>query len=111
MSPLSIARALVALLLGLAAAPAIAAPVAVVNARLLTMGPQGDIARGTVIFDGGRITAVGANLIPPAGARVIDAAGAIVTPGLIASSSVLGVMEVNSVRGSADNRTNNGEVS
>ena len=44
------------------------------NARVVTVdGPT--LERGTVVITGGRIAAVGADVAPPAGATVIDAAG------------------------------------
>ena len=43
---------------------------------------------------GGKIAAVGANVQVPAGARVIDAAGKIVTPGLIESATQIGIVEI-----------------
>ena len=51
-------RRLLLLLAAFAAAPAAAETVAIVNARILTMGPAGEIASGTVLIDGGRIRAV-----------------------------------------------------
>src|SRR5579862_3866513 len=58
-------------------------------------GPK--IEHGTVIIRDGKITAVGANVSVPAGAQTIDATGKWVTPGLINSSTQLGVMEVQAV--------------
>src|SRR3546814_15258649 len=43
--------------------------------------------------------------------RTIDARGAIVTPGLIAVNTVLGLLEVSSVDGSVDNKTHNSGIS
>ena len=103
-------------LAGLLAASAIAAPAlagpatAIVHARLLTMGPAGEIADGAVIIRDGKIVAVGANLTPPAGATVIDAKGAVVTPGLFAANTVLGVREVNSVKGTDDAKSASSEL-
>lgn len=103
-------------LAGLLAASAIAAPAlagpatAIVHARLLTMGPAGEIADGAVIIRDGKIVAVGANLTPPAGATVIDAKGAVVTPGLFAANTVLGVREVNSVKGTDDAKSVSSEL-
>lgn len=103
-------------LAGLMAASAIAAPAlagpatAIVHARLLTMGPAGEIADGAVIIRDGKIVAVGANLTPPAGATVIDAKGAVVTPGLFAANTVLGVREVNSVKGTDDAKSASSEL-
>jgi imidazolonepropionase-like amidohydrolase len=89
-------------LLVLAAAPATAETVAVTNARLVTMGPAGTIERGTIVLRDGRIAAVGANVAAPADARVIDAGGRIVTPGLIAANTGLGLIEVRAVEAAND---------
>ena len=77
----------------LIAAPALAETVAIVNAHIFTCGPQGEIANGTVVIKDGKIVSVGAGGAP-AGARVIDAHGGTVTPGLIAPDSELGAVEV-----------------
>ena len=76
------------------ALPAAAETIAITNARILTMGPAGQIDRGTVVVRDGRITAVGASVTPPAGARVIDANGGVVTPGLIAVGAPISVQEI-----------------
>jgi imidazolonepropionase-like amidohydrolase len=57
------------------------------NATLWTMGPAGKIERGDLLVRDGRIAAVGAGLVAPAGAAVIDAAGKHVTPGLVDAHS------------------------
>jgi imidazolonepropionase-like amidohydrolase len=75
------------------AVPAAAQTVAITNARIHTIaGPV--IERGTVIIRDGKIAAVGANVAAPAGARVIDAAGKVVTPGFLDSSTGLGTVEI-----------------
>ena len=57
----------------------------------------------TVVFEKGKITAVGSKIAAPAGAVVTDATGKHVYPGLILSNSYLGLKEVGSgVRGSND---------
>ncbi|HWJ56459.1 MAG TPA: hypothetical protein VNR90_09565, partial [Vicinamibacterales bacterium] len=80
-------RPIVSLLLALGAAivtlpgRAAAQPIAIVGGRVLPVsGPV--IENGTVVIDGGRITAVGATVPLPVGARVVDAKGKWVTPGL-----------------------------
>ena len=75
-----------------------AATVAITNARILTGGPAGEVARGTVVIRDGKIAAVGAGVQPPAGAQVIDAHGGIVTPGFVATNSLLGAVEISSLR-------------
>jgi len=67
--------------------------VAITNAEIHTVS-GGVIQNGTIVFDGGRITAVGTNVSVPSGARVIDGTGKIVTPGLMDSSSRIGLGEV-----------------
>ena len=95
---LATAASLAALLAG----PASAETVAITGARIETAGPAGAIPVGTVVIVDGRITAVGANVRAPAGARVIDGAGKVVTPGLIAASTNLTVSEVEGVRETHD---------
>lgn len=99
------ACALAALTLSFAAK---AETVAVTNAKILTAGPAGEIASGTVVFKDGKITAVGANVAAPAGARVIDAHGGVVAPGFFATGSLLGEVEVGSLGN--DLQVNNPEI-
>lgn len=87
------------------ATPAAAETVAIVNARIETAGPAGTIPRGTLVLRDGKIVAVGADVAAPAGARVIDAHGGVLTPGLIAPSSSLTVTEVDQVTSTRDDRS------
>ena len=79
------------------AASAHAETVAITHARILTAGPAGEIAQGTLVIRDGKIAAVGANAAIPAGARVIDASGSVVAPGFFATGSLLGAVEVGSL--------------
>jgi len=57
----------------------------------------------TIIFEKGKITAVGSGLALPKGAAEVDASGKHVYPGLILPNSSLGLREINAgVRGSND---------
>jgi len=56
--------------------------IAVANGKVVTIA-RGTFERGTVLTDGRRIAAVGEDVDIPAGARVIDATGKVVMPGLI----------------------------
>src|SRR3546814_2376037 len=95
-----------------AAAPTTAAQsFAITNAHLVAPGPVGEVENGTVIVRDGRIAAAGAAIVVPSGMRIVDARGATVTPGLIAVNTALGLVEVNSVGGSVDNRTHNSGIS
>ena len=53
------------------------------GATVWTCGPKGRIDRGTVIVRHGKISAVGRDLAVPAGARIVEAAGKHITPGII----------------------------
>ena len=57
-------------------------PVALTNARIHTV-TNGVIENGTIIFEHGVITAVGAGIDIPAGTRIVDVPGKHVYPGLI----------------------------
>jgi imidazolonepropionase-like amidohydrolase len=76
--------------------------VAITGATVHTMGPAGTLHGATVLIAGGRIQAVGAGIAVPAGARRIDAAGKVVTPGLLDSLTQLGLVEVNAVEDTED---------
>jgi len=78
-------------------APAFAETFAVTHARVLTAGPAGEIADGTVVVTDGKIVAVGKSAAVPAGAKVIDAAGAVVTPGFFVTDTGLGLTEISAV--------------
>lgn len=57
----------------------------------------------SVRIEGGKITAIGQNLTIPSGdARVVDASGKHVYPGLILANSDLGLVEISTVRASSD---------
>jgi imidazolonepropionase-like amidohydrolase len=61
------------------------------------------IENGSIEIDNGKIVKVGADATAPAGARVVDAKGKQVYPGLILSVTDLGLKEIGSgVRGSND---------
>jgi imidazolonepropionase-like amidohydrolase len=60
------------------------------------------IPNGTIVFDKGVITAVGANVSIPAGATVIDGTGLSVYPGLIDAGTQVGLLEISSVPGTVD---------
>jgi imidazolonepropionase-like amidohydrolase len=77
-------------------------PIALKGGKLLTV-THGVIENGTVVMQGGKITAVGAanTVNVPSNAQVIDATGMTIYPGLIDSESNLGLTEI-----SAENMTN-----
>jgi imidazolonepropionase-like amidohydrolase len=72
--------------------------IALKGGKLLTI-THGVIENGVVVMQNGRITAVGAaGTAIPSGAKVIDATGMTVYPGLIDSETHLGLTEISSDR-------------
>ncbi|MBI1796970.1 MAG: amidohydrolase family protein [Candidatus Eisenbacteria bacterium] len=105
--PIRYAAATAAIAGALCAAAAIAVPVlraetiALTGATVHTVsGPTLDNA--TVVMTDGKIAAVGKNVTPPAGAKVVSCAGKHIYPGMISANSVLGLIEVGSVLGTND---------
>jgi imidazolonepropionase-like amidohydrolase len=78
-----------------------AAPIAITGATV-HVGNGQVLNNATVLMVDGKITAVGTNVTIPAGAQTINAQGKHVYPGLILSSSNLGLVEIGSVRASND---------
>jgi imidazolonepropionase-like amidohydrolase len=66
------------------------------------IGPP--VENGTVLIVDGTVTAVGASVSIPTGAKQIDAQGKWVTPGFIHSATALGILEVDLVDDSDDTR-------
>lgn len=88
-------RILSALLMAAAlATPAAAETILINNGRIVTNGGAGIIENGDVLIVDGRISAVGANINAPRGARVIEAQGRFVTPGAFAAMSEVGLSEI-----------------
>ncbi|MCC9135502.1 amidohydrolase family protein [Pontibacter silvestris] len=57
--------------------------IAFTNARIITMKGDEVIEGGTIVVDGNRIVAVGKNVALPKDAKVIDAAGKTIMPGIV----------------------------
>jgi imidazolonepropionase-like amidohydrolase len=82
-------------------APPQTKPVAIKGATIHPVsGPE--IPSGTIVFENGKITAIGADAAVPAGAEVIDGNGKHVYPGLINANTVLGLVEIGAVRATVD---------
>jgi len=78
---------------------------------LLIRGATVHVGDGSTVLEGadvavvdGRITAVGRDLATPAGARVVEASGQHLSPGLTAAPTTLGLVEVGAVRSTRDSR-------
>ncbi len=74
---------------------------AIRNAKIVTV-TGATIERGTVVIQNGKIAAVGASVAVPSGAKVIDATGLFVYPGMIDSGTTMGLEEIGSVAGGQD---------
>lgn len=84
---------------------------AITNAHILTPGPVGEVDNGTILVRDGKIVAAGRSVAVPPGTNTVDAKEEIVTPGLFAVNTALGLVEVNSVDGTIDGRTRNSRIS
>lgn len=69
---------------------------AIRNAKIITV-TNGVIEKGTILIKNGKIEAVGATVSIPKDAKIIDATGQSVYPGLIDSNTILGLTEVMSI--------------
>lgn len=74
--------------------PAAAQTVLIQKGRVVTNGAAGVVENGDVLIVDGRIAQVGAEIAAPRGARVIEAQGRMVTPGVFAAMSELGLSEI-----------------
>jgi|HubBroStandDraft_4_1064222.scaffolds.fasta_scaffold23035_2 imidazolonepropionase-like amidohydrolase len=70
------------------------APIAVTHARVYLPNGRPPVDDATVVLAGGKVQAVGAGARVPAGARVIDGHGKVVTPGFIDANTTVGVVDV-----------------
>lgn len=84
-------------------APEQAGPIAIVGATIHPV-ERAPIVNGTILFDRGQIVTIGTRVQIPEGCQVIEAHGKHVYPGLIASATSLGLIEISSVRATNDQR-------
>lgn len=89
----------------LAAVPNPAPPqeraIALVGGTIHTVeGPE--IPNGTIVFTGGKITALGASVTVPGDAERVDVSGKHIYPSLIDASTNIGLTEIGSVRATND---------
>ena len=83
-------------------APADAETIAIVHAKAYTLTAAEPIEDATIVMREGRIESVIAHAPAPADARVVDATGRIVTPGLFNSATGVGLVEVSSTDDTVD---------
>lgn len=76
-------------------------PIALVGGTIHTVsGPV--IDQGTILFDKGKIIAIGTSVTLPADAEKVDVAGKQIYPGIIDANTDIGLTEIGSVRGTID---------
>lgn len=74
-------------------APKQSVPIAITGATVHTV-TNGVINNGTILFENGRIVALGANVTIPANAERVDATGKHIYPGLVDAYSQMGLFEI-----------------
>ena len=76
-------------------------PIALVGGKIFTA--SGDpIENGTIVFDKGKIVAVGTDVAIPEGAEKIDVSGKHIYPGFFNADGDIGLLEINAVRATND---------
>jgi imidazolonepropionase-like amidohydrolase len=93
------------------AAPLAAQDFAITNATVATGDGSAPIENATVVVRGGRVVAAGAGVAVPAGVPVSDGTGTWVTPGLFATVTNLGLVDVDAVSQSNDTAARNSPFS
>ena len=83
--------------------------IVIVDALVHTVSGE-PVEGGTVLIQDGKIAAIGQDVDVPAGARVIEAGGRIVTPGLMNAGTQLGLVEVSSAEDTVDHRVGTGPL-
>lgn len=76
-------------------------PIALVGGTIHTVGGP-VIENGTILFDKGKIVALGTNVDLPKGTETIDVKGRHVYPGMIDAHTTLGLVEIGAVRATQD---------
>ena len=78
------------------------AVIAIVGGTVHTVSDQGTLPEATVLIEDGEILNVQKGRVTPKGARVIDASGKVITPGIFAAHSGLGLVEVSAESSTVD---------
>jgi len=84
------------------AEPSASGPVIAIRGGTVVPVSRPPIQNGTVLLSGSRIVAVGSDVTVPPDARVVDASGLFVYPGMIDPETTLGVNEIGSVQSTLD---------
>lgn len=98
---------LAALLASLAANATLAETTAITNARIISLGPAGDIIGGTVLVRDSKIVEVGKQVKIPADAKIVDAHGQFLTPALMMGPTTLALKDLVGNGGSKQSKIDN----
>ncbi len=98
-------RTFIATALVLTCISARAETIAIVHAKAWTLTAATPVENATVVVSDGKIASVAADGAAPAGARVIDAKGRPLTPGLVHPATHLGLLEVSAATDTVDTGT------
>jgi len=93
------------------AAPLAAQDFAITNATVATGDGSAPIENATIVVRGGKVVAAGAGVTVPAGVPAMDGTGTWVTPGLFATVTNLGLVDVDAVSQSNDTAARNSPFS
>lgn len=108
-----VGAARVGALCALAALPTLAAAraetIAITGARVHPVASP-PIENATVVITDGRIAAVGTEVAVPAGARVVDGRGRVVTPGLLDSSAAIAAVEISAYDDTNESRVQDDRI-
>jgi imidazolonepropionase-like amidohydrolase len=94
--------------LALAGHLAMAETIAITHAKAWTMTTADSLENATIVITDGKITSVSSGGTVPSAARLIDAKGQPVTPGLIHAATHLGLLEVSSSTDTVDSGVKSG---
>src|SRR6202022_2199877 len=86
----------------LAGKQGLAETVAITHAKAWTMTTTEPVENATIVITDGKITSVAPGGSAPSAARLIDAKGRPVTPGLISAATHLGLLEVSNATETGD---------
>lgn len=78
----------------MAAGPAASGTIAIVHAKAYAVTAAAPVIDATIVMNHGKIASVISHGTPPADAEIVDAAGHVVTPGLVNAATQLGLTEV-----------------
>ncbi len=92
------------------ATPSPAQSVAIVHAKAWTGASDAAVEDATIIVRGGKIASIMSGGPAPDGIEIIDAAGRVVTPGLFAGATQIGLVEVSGADDTADQAVDAGKL-